>query len=152
MESQNYLGIHISAETATVVCLGARGHGRSILGGFSVALSPDREKNLNADMSELVRLIADGIAERKLTFGEATVAVDCSLFMQHSVHSEFKDRKQIAQTVRFDTEDALSSDIAEVAVAFRVVSSDENGSGLSVFTIQRSTFRQSCFRSPRFWR
>jgi hypothetical protein len=57
--------------------------------------------------------------------------------MQHSIHSEFKDRKQISQTVKFDTEESLSSDISEVAVAFKVLSSNETGSQLNVLTSER---------------
>jgi hypothetical protein len=59
------------------------------------------------------------------------------MFMQHNVHSEFKDTKQIAQTVRFDTEEALSTDISDVAVTFEVSSSDQSGSQLTVYTAER---------------
>ncbi len=135
MESHNYLGIHISRESATVVCVG--GQDRSVLGCFSVSLASDREKKLSTDMSDMARLIADGLSERDLSYVEAVVALDCSLFMQHSIHSEFTDRKQISQTVKFDTEESLSSDISEVAVAFKVLSSDESGSQLNVLTAQR---------------
>jgi hypothetical protein len=135
VESHNYLGIHISRECATVVCVG--GQDRSVLGCFSVSLAGDREKKLSTDMSDMARLIADGLSERDLSYVEVAVALDCSLFMQHSIHSEFTDRKQIAQTVKFDTEESLSSDISEVAVAFKVLSSNENGSQLNVLTAER---------------
>ena len=55
------------------------------------------------------------------------MALDCAAFMQHAVHSEFSDPKQIAATVRFDTEEALATDVSDVAVAFRVTSSGEEG-------------------------
>jgi hypothetical protein len=85
----------------------------------------------------LARLIAEGCAERRLGFSEVAVALDCAMFMQHNVHSEFKDAKQIAATVRFDTEEALSTDITDVAIAFKIASSDQTGSELTVFTAQR---------------
>jgi hypothetical protein len=66
------------------------------------------------------------------------VALDCALFMQNSVHSEFQDPKQIAATVRFDTEEAISNDITDVALAFKVLSSDSTGSNLNVFTAKRA--------------
>jgi hypothetical protein len=135
VESHNYLGIHVSRESATVVCV--QGQDRSVLGCFSVSLESDREKKLSTDMSDMARLIADGVSERDLSYVEAVVAIDCSLFMQHSIHSEFKDRKQISQTVKFDTEESLSSDISEVAVAFKVLSSNETGSQLNVLTAER---------------
>jgi len=64
------------------------------------------------------------------------------MFMQHAVHSEFSDYKRIAATVRFDTEEALATDVADVAVAFRIVSSDDTGSNLDVFTVQRSVLTE----------
>jgi hypothetical protein len=136
VEGQNYLGIYIGKDGATVICLDARGR-KTVEGCFSVSLEEHRERNTAADMSELARLIAEGCAERELGFSEVAVALDCSMFMQHSVHSEFNDARQIAQTVRFDTEEALSTDISDVAVAFEISSTGETGSELNVFTAPR---------------
>jgi hypothetical protein len=135
VEGQNYLGIYLSNSGATVVCLGSQG--RAVLGCFSVALEQRGESGAGADMSELARLAAEGCAQRQFKFSDVAVALDCAMFMQHNVHSEFSDPKQIAQTVRFDTEEALSTDIADVAVAFKVASTDQSGSQLTVFTAQR---------------
>jgi len=57
--------------------------------------------------------------------------------MQHSVHSEFNDPKQIAATIRFDTEEALATDITNVALAFEIASTGQAGSELTVFTAQQ---------------
>ena len=133
MESQNYLGIYISRDTATVVCLDSQGKDRSVLGCFSVSVAEQEQAN----MQTLAGLIARGCAERELKFSEVAVALDCVMFMQHSVHSEFSDRKQIAATMRFDTEEALATDITDVALTFEMASSDEAGSELTVFTAQR---------------
>ncbi|MEJ2649205.1 MAG: hypothetical protein P8016_12470, partial [Sedimentisphaerales bacterium] len=59
------------------------------------------------------------------------------LFMQHNVHSEFSDNKQIAATIRFDTEEALATDISDMALAFEVNSTGQEGSDLTVFTAQK---------------
>ena len=133
MEHQNCLGIYISKNTATVVCLGPQKKDSSGVKCFSVTVEGQEQQ----DMQTLAGLIAQGIAERNLKFSEMAVALDCSMFMQHCVHSEFKDRKQIAATVRFDTEEALATDITNVAVAFEIASSDETGSQLTVFTAER---------------
>ena len=58
--------------------------------------------------------------------------------MQHSVHSEFSDPKKIAATVRFDTEETLATDVSDVAVTFRIASTDDEGAQLDVFTAQRA--------------
>ncbi|MHC4640385.1 MAG: hypothetical protein ACYS32_01985 [Planctomycetota bacterium] len=116
-----------------MVCVSPQGRDHNVLGCFSVSASEQTEQK----HQELSTLIAQGCAERELRFSEVAVALDCALFMQHDVHSEFKDPKQIAQTVRFDTEEALATDISEIAISFKIASSGEDGSDLSVFTAQR---------------
>jgi hypothetical protein len=133
VESQNYLGIYISKDTATVVCLALVGRHGKVLGCFSVSV----EEQEQAKLQVLAALIARGCAGRKLEFSEVAVALDCAMFMQHSVHSEFTDPKQISATVRFDTEEALATDIAEIALAFEIALAGEAGSELTVFTAQR---------------
>ena len=133
MESQNYLGIYISKNTATVVCPGPQKKDSDALKCFSVSVEGQQQQ----DMQALAGLIAEGCAERNLKFSEIAVALDCAMFMQHNVHSEFKDPKQIAATVRFDTEEALATDITNVAVTFEIASSDQTGSQLTVFTAER---------------
>ena len=133
MEAKNYLGIYLSKETATVVCLGPQGRDHNVLGCFSVSVQEQAEQNRQV----LATLIAQGCAERELQFSEVAVALDCAMFMQNDVHSEFNDPKQIAQTVRFDAEEALAADISDIAIAFKITSSDQTGSELTVFTAQR---------------
>ncbi|MHC4105082.1 MAG: hypothetical protein ACYSR9_09085 [Planctomycetota bacterium] len=132
MESQNYLGIYLSRDTATVVCLNLLGRIGKVLGSFSVSV----EENEQASMQALVGLIAQGCAQRRWSYSEVSVALDCAIFMQHSVHSEFSDRKQIAATIRFDTEEALATDITNIALAFEITSAGQEGSELTVFTAQ----------------
>jgi hypothetical protein len=129
MEGPNYLGIYLSRNAATVVCLGDR----SVLGCFSVSM----EENQQQKPQVLVSLITDGCAKRGLKFSEAAVALDCSLFMQHNVPSKFNDLRQIAATVRFDAEEVLGMDITDLALAFKVTSSSQAGSSLTVFTAQK---------------
>lgn len=129
----NHLGIYLGKETATVVCLGAGGRERKIIACFSVSIEGEEAANI----SNLVALIAQRCTERGLKCSEASVALDCSMFMQHNLHSEFTDPKQIASTIKFDTEEALAADITEVSLAFKVVSSGDKGSKLVVFTSKR---------------
>ncbi len=133
MEYQNHLGIYMSKDTATAVCLDSRGKNGSVLGCFSVCV----EEQEQANMQTLASLVAQGCADRELKFSEVAVALDCAMFMQHSVHSEFNDPKQIAATVKFDAEEAFATDIADVALAFEITSSNQAGSELTVFTAER---------------
>jgi hypothetical protein len=135
VERRNYLGIHLNTDKASVVCLGIRGRERELLGCFSVVIEDKERQNPQT----LISLIAQGCAERNLRFLEVAVALDCSLFMHHSVHSEFNDPQKIAATVRFDTEEALTTDVSDDALAFMINSSGQDGSKLTVFTAQRKT-------------
>jgi hypothetical protein len=136
VEPKNYLGIYLSKGTATVVCLGSQGGTSNVGGCFSVSVEQHQQESQPA-FGGLAGLIAQGCAERKLEFSEVAVALDCVMFMQHNVHSEFSDPKRIAATVRFDTEEALATDITDVAIAFRITSGNDSGSNLTVFTAQR---------------
>lgn len=141
MQPTSFLGIYLAKDHAAAVCIEVAGHTRRLLGGFSVSV----EQAEQADPQELVQRIAAGCAERQLKFNETAVALDCTMFMQHSVHSEFSDFKKIAQTVRFDAEEALGTDATEVAIAFKIDTADKpgskepaaGGSNLSVFTVAK---------------
>ncbi len=137
MESQTGLGIYVSKDTATVVYINSRAKEAEAVSCFSVAV-PEGGEEEQTNMQILARLIAQGLTEKNWRFSEISVALDCTMFMQHSVHSEFRDPKQIGATVKFDTEESLATDITKVALAFEVASSDETGSEVTVFTAERT--------------
>jgi hypothetical protein len=134
VESGNHLGIYWSKNKATVVCLAPPGRERQVLDCFAVAVDRN-EQGQQALADRVVQMCR----RRKVRFTDVAVALDCASFMQHVVHSEFSDPKRIAATVRFDTEEALATDISEMAVSFRVASPGEEGANLDVFTTQRAT-------------
>jgi hypothetical protein len=138
VESHNYLGIYLRQDRASVVCIAAQGRDRRLLACFSVSAEDQQGNRLPV----LAERIARACSEQGVKFGQAAVALDCAMFMQHAVHSEFSDYKKIAATVRFDTEEALATDVAEIAVAFRVLSSDESGSNLDVLTVPRGVLTE----------
>jgi len=130
VEQKNYLGIYISKQNATVVCIDS--HGQKIVDCFSASV----EQTQMSSLQQLTDLIAKGCTERKIPFSDVAIAVDCAMFMQHSIHSEFDDPKQIAATIRFDTEEALATEVSDVAIAFETTSTDQTGSNLAVFTAE----------------
>ncbi len=135
MEPHNYLGIYLSKDRATVVCIGPGGPDKSLRGCFVVSVEGQQGQNFHT----LATLIAQGCAERDLAFSEAALALDCAMFMQHRVHSDLSTAKQVAATVRFDTEETLATDITNLAIAFQIDSTDQKGSELTVFSAQRNT-------------
>ncbi|MBN2271887.1 MAG: hypothetical protein JXN61_14815 [Sedimentisphaerales bacterium] len=135
MEINNYLGVYIGRNTATVVCVDSQSKGGEVVGCFSVRTEEQGEMLPRA----LANLVSQGCSQRQWRFSEVSVALDCAMFMQHSVHSEFADARQIGATVRFDTEEALATDISDVALAFKIISGDQNGSNLTVFTAKKKT-------------
>ena len=135
VEARNYLGIYLGKDRATVVCLSPD---RKVIGCFSVS----SERTDDQPSTPLASLITQGCAERGLGFSDVAIALDCRMFMQHNVHSQFGDPKQIAATIRFDAEESLSTDITDVALAFKIISTDEKGSKLTVFTAQHKVLSQ----------
>jgi hypothetical protein len=138
VESHNYLGIYLSKDKATVVCLNMMGKVAKVVGSFSVSVDTDEQSH----MQFLAGLIAQGCVQRKWSYSEVAVALDCAIFMQHSVHSEFNDPKQITSTIRFDTEEALATDVTNIALAFEITSSGQDGSELTVFTAERKVLTE----------
>lgn len=151
MENENFLGIYISKETATAVLLSPEQAKPEMLGCFSVSL-PERsvesqeqpedgqteehteEQAEQEQLPTLGELISQGIAKRSLRFGEVSVAIDCGMFTQHNLRSEFTDPKQIAMTVKFDAEEAITIDASQIAVAFEITAVDDAGSDMTVYT------------------
>ncbi len=134
MQPANYLGIYLAKDHATVVCLAVQGRERTLVGCFSVSV----EQSEQSPYQSLAQRISAVCTERQIKFVETAVALDCAIFMQHNIHSEFADVKKINQTVRFDTEEALGTDATDVAIAFKINSTDQTGSELSAFTAQKN--------------
>jgi hypothetical protein len=133
LQQSSFLGIYLAKDRATVACFDVQGQDRNLTACFGVSL----ERAGEPDMRALAGAVATAIIERQIKFTEAAIALDCAMFMQHSVHSEFSDVKKITQTVRFDTEEVLGADATDVAIAFKIDTIDQTGSNLSVFTAQK---------------
>ncbi len=137
MDDKKYLGVYIERCSASVVSLAQTAREHKVADCFSVTIG---EKGDQAqDTAELVNLIADQCAKKALVYQDCQIAValDCSMYMQHKVHSEFTDSRQIAQTIRFDTEESAATDISGDALAFEVYSKSSAGTDLNVFTAQK---------------
>lgn len=148
MEQHNYLGIYLARNSATVVVLHARHQTPTILTSFTVTSAPDKQTSPPDDddvqQSSIplpARIIQD-LNERNIVFTDAFIALDCSQFSQHRLHSEFTDSKQIAQTIKFDVEAVAATDAAELAVTFRITSTDQSGSDLAAFTGNRKLLEE----------
>ena len=130
MESQSGLGIYVSKSRATVACL----HRHKVSACFSVTV-PEESTD---PVPDLLRQVAETCTEKRLKFSDVTVALDCTWFMQHRVHSEFTSPKQIGATIRFDTEEVVATDIANLAVGYDVIATAEAGTDLNVFTAEHA--------------
>ncbi|MHC4264534.1 MAG: hypothetical protein ACYSUK_01210 [Planctomycetota bacterium] len=133
MESQKVLGIYLRKDTASVVCTDIHEGKESVVDAFSVSIKDQEEQNIQV----LANLIGEQIAEKGIQYSDAAVALDCSMFIQHKIHSDFNDPKQIAQTIRFDAEETLARDVSNIAIAFKINSSNETGSELTIFTAEK---------------
>jgi len=136
VEQKNCLGIYLADQQATVVCI----NDHLVKACFTVnATQTDDEPGPKI----LSHMIAQACVETQLEFSEVTVALDNTMFMQHSLRSEFTDPRKIAQTIKFDIEDVMAADATELAIAFDTILTDEHGSALNVFTTKRQTMAQT---------
>jgi len=71
------------------------------------------------------------------TFDEAFVAVDCGCYTQYKLHSEFDDYHQVESTIKFDAEEAATTDAMNLAVAFDITGKAQIGSEVTVYTADR---------------
>ena len=131
MEQNNCLGLYISKHKATAVLLSGHGAKPSVLGCFSVTVEADDEHNSFA--APLASEIAAKINSRQMKFESVSVALDCSMFTQHDLRSAFTDHRQIANTIKFDAEEAVGADATELAVTFSIISTDDAGARVNVF-------------------
>ncbi|MHC4271515.1 MAG: hypothetical protein ACYST2_04300 [Planctomycetota bacterium] len=134
MESQNFLGIYLRKDTASIVCIGISEGKESVVDAFCVSIEDQEQQNIPV----LGNLIGEQIAEKGISYSEVAVALDCSMFIQHKIHSDFNDPKQIAQTIRFDAEETLARDVSDIAIAFKINTSNETGSELTIFTAEKN--------------
>ena len=135
MEQHKCLGIYWTRSGATAVLATFEGGTLQLWSCFSVAAAAPTE---GQEPQSLAQQIVAACMERQLVFDEAAVAIDCGMFTQHNVHSDFATAKQIAQTIRFDAEEALATDASKLAIAFSVTASDESGSNVCVYSADRT--------------
>ncbi len=139
MEQRNYLGIYTSQSGSTAVILRAKGSGFSVLGCFSLKRQTEDE---GANYSS-ASAIAGECAKRDIAFSEIVVALDCAQITQHNLNVGFTDPKQIAQTIRFDAEEALATDTSDLAIAFNITKTDASGSSVTVFASEKKLLADS---------
>jgi len=129
VEKNNCLGIHLSKASATLALVSESNH--SLSRCFSILT------DANADSPSLASAISRIITDQNLSFSNVAVSIDCSMYIQHDLHSEFSDHKQIAQTIKFDAEEAVAADSTELAITFSITGTDPAGSTIAVFTADR---------------
>jgi len=132
MQHQNCLGIYLAKDSATAVLLSGHGQRPAVLNCFRISTEADAEQ-----IASLPSTIAQKVSARGFNVEQVSVAIDCTVFTQHNLHSEFTDQKQIASTIKFDAEDALATDATELAVAFEITNTDQAGSDITVYTSDR---------------
>ena len=140
MEQNRCIGIYVEPDRATVVLATKAGGKIEVIEQFCIAASAgtsagSAEQKQSFNFAQTAKDIAAACQEKQLVFTDIAVAVDCRLYRQQILHSEFTDTKQIAQTIKFDAEEALAINAAESAVAFEVASRGLSGSEVSVFAV-----------------
>ena len=138
MEQTNCVGLYLSRDSATAVVLSLKGSHPEISGCFTIAKAPANEEDTEQS-PPLAAQVVQRLAAERLNYDEVTVSLDCALYTQHNMHSDFTDHKQIANTIAFDAEEALACDATDMAITFNITGTDENGANVSVFTSDRNS-------------
>jgi hypothetical protein len=133
VQQQNCLGIYLAKNSATAVLTAEQVDKTEMLDCFTVSTDPDQESNPAA----LAPLIAQKLAQKDHSLMQVYLTIDCAMYAQHSLHSEFTDYKQIAGTIKFDAEEIVTTDATQLAVAFQITNANENGSDITIFTADR---------------
>jgi len=133
LERKKTLGIYIGNGWATGAVVSEHGDGFELCDCFRVSV----EETEQGEGQSVGGLLAQVRQQRELAFTEVAVALDCAMFTQHSMHSEFTDARQIARTVKFDAEDSFAIDASELAVGFNIAKVSESGSELNLFAANR---------------
>ena len=151
MEQNKYLGIYVASDKTTAVLISKASGKIEIVDSFSVR--PEAQEQSGASQtppqpspqqqpqaqvpkfsfSQMAAKIAAVCTEKQFVFSDVAVAIDCRLYRQQKLHSEFQDYKQIAQTIKFDAEEALAVDAAQSAIAFEIVGKQTSGSDVAAF-------------------
>jgi hypothetical protein len=133
LEQNACLGIYVEPDKATVV-LAAKAGGRvELLEQFCITVDSDQQQGFS--FAQTAQAIFSACDEKQLVFSDVAVAIDCRLYRQQVMHSEFSEPKQIAQTIKFDAEEAIAINAAESAVAFEIASKGLSGAEVSVFAV-----------------
>ncbi|MDD5135100.1 MAG: hypothetical protein PHP01_06800 [Phycisphaerae bacterium] len=134
MEQNKYLGIYIASDKATVVLAGKSGSKIEIAQQFSIAVPAAQPFSFTQTAAD----IASVCQEKQVVFEDIAVVLDCRLYRQQLLHSEFTEYRQIAQTIKFDAEEALAVNAADTAIAFEPASKGLSGTEVSVFAAETS--------------
>ncbi|HAL44359.1 MAG: hypothetical protein A2Y12_13890 [Planctomycetes bacterium GWF2_42_9] len=138
MEHNKYLGIYVASDKTTVV-LAAKTAGKiEVFDYFWVtpetpAPQAEQESASKFSFADTAAKIATLCAEKHFVFSDVAVAIDCRLYRQQKLHSEFQEYRQIAQTIKFDAEEALAVDAAQTAIAFELVGKQLSGADVSAY-------------------
>lgn len=132
MELHRCLGIYLAKDRATCVLVTKSAGKFELLSCFDI--SADQQEESQGSLAETV---GRKCREKNWTFSQVAMAVDCEMFTQQDLNSDFTETKQIAQTIKFDAEESLAVDAAKMAIATEVVSKGQTGSQVSVFAAQR---------------
>jgi hypothetical protein len=135
LEQNGCLGIYVKPDGATVVLAAKAGGKIEIIEQFCITAAEKQQQQQSFSFAQIAKDITAACEEKQLAFTDIAVAVDCRLYRQQILHSEFTEQRQIAQTIKFDAEEALAVNAAETAVAFEIAAKGLSGSEVTTFAV-----------------
>ena len=129
MSEKPSLGLFLSKDKAAAVWV-SLGSDSTVVRKLTVVSGED-------DSAVIAMQAARAVMQQSEGFDEAFAAIDCGLYTQYKLHSEFDDYHQVESTIKFDAEEAAATDAMNLAVAFDITGKAAVGSEVTVYTADR---------------
>jgi hypothetical protein len=113
------------------VLVNIRSSGCEPVSWFEVSKGPE-EEDFDAGVA-----VSRQISDKHLSYEEASGAVYGGGITQHNLHSELTDKRVISQTIGFDAEEVVATDISTLALSYTINGSGPGGSDITVYTMDR---------------
>jgi len=134
MAEKQYLGIYLTDAGATVALVTPHGRSPRLNSCFWTSRSADAE-----GAASLADSLSRICVERQFVYESSALALDRCFYTRHRMHSQFREFPRIAETVKFDAEEAITIDTTNLAVTFDILRTDNSGSDLSVYAADKKT-------------
>jgi len=146
VNKKSCLGVHYTRTSITAVLVEKRDSQWLCADELTLPVEPNppgnQDKNQPDDAPDPLQTTLAQLADRMQPTGRrlhpVALAMDGALYNTQLHHSDFKDLRQIRQTLRFDIEDDFAIDADSVFLCYEKIPPSDDGTDLLVHTIDKN--------------